>query len=413
MPLPLICDLGIRTKVVLALGLCACAQGAVIAAASLDLAPTAITGIAIGGGLSALALSALLLWHALARPMAVLTRAMSDLAAGKESANPDLSDRVDEIGIMASAFEVFRETSANMTRLRAEQEELKTKAETAQRQQTAQLAEALETNVRSNADALSAKTGEIITIAEDVGRGADACGQGDVLDVAEASMRTTANVQSVATAIEELSASVDEIGSQAHRASSIAAKAAADARRTDTMVTAMAEIGQRVGSMVGMIETIARQTHMLALNATIEAARAGEAGKGFAVVAAEVKHLADQTAQATAEITDQVTNIQQVTAQTMAAIRAIATTIDDIDHVSASIAGAVEQQGAATREIATSMSAVSTDARTLANGVAQVTITSARAYASAIRVIWAAEDLEEPTGKLSRDVDSFLHTVLA
>jgi len=409
----LIVDLGIRPKIWLAISLGACAQASVVLAILLDFPTPVVLGLACGGTLSAVTLAGLLLWFHLARPMAVLTQAMSDLAAGGDAQCPDLADRGDEIGVMASAFAVFRETSANMARLRVEQEELKQRAEEARREQTQRLADALETNVRSNATQLSAKTGEIIAIAEDVGHGADRDGQGDVLGVAEASMRTTANVQSVACAIEELSASVGEIGSQAHRASSIAAKAAEDARRTDRMVAAMAEIGQRVGSMVGLIDTIARQTNMLAMNATIEAARAGESGKGFAVVAAEVRKLADQTAQATAEIGQQVHGIQQVTADTVTAIQGIAATIDDIDHVSASIAGAVEQQGAATREIAASMSAVSSDARTLADGVAQVTLTSARAFASAIRVIWAAEDLEEPTGKLSRDVDSFLHTVLA
>jgi len=77
-----------------------------------------------------------------------------------------------------------------------------------------------------------------------------------------------------------------------------------------TELTALLEELERVGSVAGQIDKIARQTNLLALNATIEAARAGAAGKGFAVVAGEVKALSNQTAQATAEVAEVVSDLQ-------------------------------------------------------------------------------------------------------
>ena len=106
-----------------------------------------------------------------------------------------------------------------------------------------------------------------------------------------------------------------------------------------------------------MIASIADQTNLLALNATIEAARAGEAGRGFAVVAQEVKALATQTGKATEEIDRQVTAIREASIQMVKAVHDITQTIGNINGITTSIAGAVEQQNAATAQISETWSA--------------------------------------------------------
>lgn len=172
---------------------------------------------------------------------------------------------------------------------------------------------------------------------------------------ASAASQTSATVHSVAAGAEEMAASIREIASQVAGALKISSEAVTEADHTNKVMTGLSETAQHIGDIVAIISNIANQTNLLALNATIEAARAGESGRGFAVVAVEVKGLATQTAKATSEISAQIASVQNSTRDAVAAIGSIGATIEKMNQISSSIATAVEQQAAVTREIAESM----------------------------------------------------------
>lgn len=183
-------------------------------------------------------------------------------------------------------------------------------------------------------------------------------------------------IQSVASGAEELSASVGEISQQVTHAARMAGEAVTEAQRTGGIVQGLSGQAAQIGEVVTMIQGIAAQTNLLALNATIEAARAGAAGKGFAVVASEVKALAEQTARATSQIREQIVATQGATREAVDAISSIQATIQSLDHVSAAIAAAVEEQSAVTREMSGSMQMAAQGVAAIATGMNTIARTS-------------------------------------
>jgi methyl-accepting chemotaxis protein len=151
----------------------------------------------------------------------------------------------------------------------------------------------------------------------------------------------------------------------------------------------------------------------LALNATIEAARAGDAGRGFAVVASEVKSLASQTAKATEDISSHIAGMQDATQESVAAIKEIGTTIAQISNIASSIAGAVEQQGAATSEIARNVQSVAAGTREAASNIVQVNRGATETGDASAEVLSSAKALTSESTRLRAELDRFMGNIRA
>ncbi len=231
--------------------------------------------------------------------------------------------------------------------------------------------------------------------------------------VASASEEASTNVQSVASATEEMASSVNEISRQVQTSSNIAHEAVEQARKTNDRVAALAQAASRIGDVVELINTIAGQTNLLALNATIEAARAGEAGRGFAVVASEVKALAEQTAKATGEISQQITGIQSATQDSVAAIKEIGDTIGKMSEIASTIAAAVEEQGAATQEISRNVQQAAQGTEQVSSNITDVQRGATETGSASSQVFAAAQSLSGESNRLKLEVGKFLSSVRA
>ena len=153
----------------------------------------------------------------------------------------------------------------------------------------------------------------------------------NMVSVAAAMEQASSNVNIVASAAEEMSNTIAEIARSADRARRVTGDSVTAAAAASEHFSRLDGAARQIGEVTETISEISAQTNLLALNATIEAARAGESGKGFAVVAGEIKDLARQTAEATAEIARKIRGIQEVT-------EAAVGRIGDISAVSGEIA---------------------------------------------------------------------------
>ena len=345
------------------------------------------------------------------RSIASIVRPMQLLGQGDLTAQiPPCSEKT-EIGTMANALQIFKD--ALIAKKAADEEsasDAEVKIERARRLDD--LTKRFERVVGEIVETVSEASSGLEAYAGSLSQTASRARE-LATSVTAASEEASTNVQSVASATEELSSSVNEISRQVQESAHIASEAVDQAHRTNSHVSELSKAAARIGDVVELINTIAGQTNLLALNATIEAARAGEAGRGFAVVASEVKTLAEQTAKATGEIDQQISEIQIATRNSVGAIQEIGATIERLSEIASTIAAAVEEQGAATQEIARNVQHAAQGTQQVSSNVTDVQRGAIETGSASSQVLAAAQSLAKDSGRLKSEVLKFIDEVRA
>ncbi|MDE2330223.1 MAG: methyl-accepting chemotaxis protein [Bradyrhizobium sp.] len=368
---------------------------------------SSVVGIVLG-----LLLGFLIGQYGVAKPLTAIVDLLQSLAEGHFDVDIAGTDRKDEIGHVAKTALVFKENGLAKIRMEAEQKEAEQRAIVQRKQDMIKLADQFQGAVGEIIETVSSASTELEASASTLTATAVRA-QEITTAVAAASEEASTNVQAVASATEEMASSVNEIGRQVQESARMAGEAVDQARKTNDRVSELSKAAARIGDVIELINTIAGQTNLLALNATIEAARAGEAGRGFAVVASEVKALAEQTAKATGEISQQITGIQAATQDSVGAIKEISNTIERLSEISSTIAAAVEEQGAATQEISRNVQQAAQGTQQVSSNITDVQRGAGETGSASSQVLSAAQLLSRDSNRLKQEVGEFLSTVRA
>jgi methyl-accepting chemotaxis protein len=377
----------------------------------LDRNRSLLLAVALTSILAAVGIGIFYVRRRLVRRLTSMADAMRRLSAGDIGHAAITVDDHDEVGEMARALGVFRAREIERRRL-AEGE----RVEQLVKGRRAAAIEQMISEFRANVTAVIVAVTENVIRMETTARTLSSIAGGadqEVRAASASSATTSSNVRTVAGATEELGISIREISEKALQAKGIVERASEMALSANRQISRLSDGTKRIGDVVKLIRDIAAQTNLLALNATIEAARAGEAGRGFAVVASEVKTLATETATATEDISAQIGAIQLSTTEAVEAIRSIGDVMEDVNKFAGGIAAAVEEQSAATQEIARNVQQAAHGANELAAGMTNAADAIRETNGSATAVLEASRALTTQAGELEGAVDAFLKNVAA
>jgi len=249
-----------------------------------------VLALALGIGLT------LFLSRMIANPLAEISRVAERVASGDLTVSMPTNHRGDEVGVLAQTFRKMVESLREVNRQIMEGVNVLASSSSEILASTTQVA--------SGASETAAAVNETTTTVEEVKQTAQLSSQ-KAKYVMDSAQKSTQASQAGKKAVEETLAGMQRIQEQME---SVAAS-----------IVKLSEQSQAIGEIIATVNDLAEQSNLLAVNAAIEAAKAGEQGKGFAVVAQEVKSLAEQSKQATAQVRAILSDIQKATAASVMA----------------------------------------------------------------------------------------------
>ncbi|MGD1934428.1 MAG: methyl-accepting chemotaxis protein [Candidatus Phaeomarinobacter sp.] len=348
----------------------------------------------------------------ISNPLTKMTTAMGDLANKNWSTEIPSLGRKDEMGEMAEAVQVFKEAGQQADHMKQEEAAREAKIAEEKRDTMTKLADEFETSVGEVVESVANTATELKQTAEGVSSIAERT-TSQSANVAAAAEESSVNVQTVSSATEEMSASIGEMQQQVMRSRDVSEQAASSVEQAAGQVTGLSDAADQIGDVLALIQDIAEQTNLLALNATIEAARAGDAGKGFAVVASEVKSLATQTQKATEQIRQQIEGVQSESRTAVTAISSIRDVITQVTEISQSLAIAIEEQTAATEEIARNAHQAAGGTQEVSSSVQGVSEASQEASAASAQLLSSSNTLTKQGDALRERMQAFINQVRA
>ncbi|MBK1694177.1 hypothetical protein CKO09_05410 [Chromatium weissei] len=264
----------------------------------------------------------------------------------------------------------------------------------------------LKANTNTTVEQLRELVGQISATTAAINAAAGEIAAGN-MDLSQRTEEQVNSLQKTAQALNAFQLSIEYTAENAKRASVFAHNANEQAMIGGQLVTrvvntmgAIQTASKNIADIVGVIDSIAFQTNILALNAAVEAARAGEQGRGFAVVAAEVRNLAQRSANAAKEI-------KALIADSVVRVNAGAQLVEDTGHTMQAIVGAFQQVVGLVVDIAEASRNQGTSITQVTQAIEQMDKTIQRNAVSVEHATAAAARLKDQARELRETVAVF------